>query len=542
MSKTYRNNTFLPFKKTTIASAIITVSAFGFHEISSAANIRLIPSSTTGTEGETISLTVFIDVFASETEGNFCDVSGDIVVTSGNSASLNDDFSLSTTSFSANDVNTSFGYGGQSQAITISLLNDNIEDIDEDFELSVNNLDYDCGTFFNDDIELDVPEPNTTIETATISIIDNGEAADEENTEDPTDNNTILLNSNSKQMLNSTSNLSIAGARVHTQNLSNQIRRLRNGLRGTDLSSLRVNIDGQAIAGNDLKKLFGAGAGDEALSSQWGTFLGGSLQIGEEDTQDTNVEFKVHSLFWGADYRLNDNIIVGGAIGYTDSLTEIEQSETELNGYSIAAFSSYYFNEKTYIDGIISYGQGDFSIEREIDDSDGMAKADANSDELSIALNAGHYFRFNQQFVQVFGSINYITVDIDNYQESYQSGSNSGSLLMVDDQTQKSLTSNMGVEYGRTFNTSVAVITPQITLDWERQYEKGTEAISGRIVGSSNTFSFENDTQDQNYFNLGLSLSGVFAGGISAYTSYEVDLERENFDVYDLSLGVRWEL
>ncbi|MBX2809961.1 MAG: autotransporter outer membrane beta-barrel domain-containing protein [Cellvibrionaceae bacterium] len=533
------------FKKTALAGAVVLLATAGFTAHSSAATVYFSTSSTSGTEGDTITLQAVVELdygdlgdVGETSPERTCKVDGNIgVALSDSSAIPNTDFTLSAGSFSVTARET---MPGLSAPININLLTDaDTDEGNEEFVLVAENITLDC-TYYGDFVD--------TVDT-TITIIDseNGEEeAEVSDPEDPIKENIVTLAPQIRQILTSTGDLSLEGVRVQTQNLSKQLRRLRNGLRGNDLSSLRVSIDGQSLSGNDIKRLLGAGAGDEALNSPLGTFMGGSVQIGEEsDNNGADYAFDVHSLFFGADYHLSDNVIVGGAIGYTDSRSKIngEDSKSSLEGFSIAGFSSYYYKDIYYVDGIISYGVSDYKTLRQFGSGadTGIAKGETGGSELSIALNTGYYFRFNQNFVQVFGAVNYITASIDSYQETYNSGSTSGTLLIVDDQTQKSFTSNMGIEYGRTFNTKSAVVTPQLSLDWERQYEDGAESISGRFVGGTDIFNINDNQQDQSYFNLGLSLSAVFAGGFSAYTSYEIDLERDNFDVYDISLGMRWE-
>ena len=365
---------------------------------------------------------------------------------------------------------------------------------------------------------------------------------------DVSDNLTRDLDGLSHEELTSMGTLSFQGATVQAQNLSKQIRRIRQGIRGLDLANLQVSIDGQPLSGQQLNRLLGGGAGDGELHSQWGTFLGGSIQVGSYNGADNHAEFDfdVTSLFAGADYQLTKNVMVGGALGYTQSSAEItsEGGESELSGISLAVFGSYYYRDTYYIDGILSLGDSDYSTERHVvvGNTTSLASGDTSGNEVTLALNGGYYLRRKDYFIHLFSSLNYIDARIDSFQEGSNNGT-SGSLLAISDQELASLTSNIGVEFGWTINTKMAVISPQLAIDWEHQYRDDSRAVSGRFLGdpSNTVFDIETHDQDRNYFNAGLTLNAMFKGGFSAYTRYEVDLERDDVDIYDLSLGGRWE-
>lgn len=338
-------------------------------------------------------------------------------------------------------------------------------------------------------------------------------------------------------------------SRLQSQNIARQIRRVRAGLGGNDISGLNITLDGQQLSGHQLGQLLGAGAGDENLNSPWGSFVGGAIQIGERDETNSSqaYEFDVSAFHTGFDYKLNKHVVLGAVIGYTDSSAGASDDigQTDVSGISLGLFSSYYYNDNYYIDTIISYGQSDYETKRDASfaSTSQTAYGDTKGDELNLSLNTGYYFRYSNKFLHLLGNINYIDINIDSFQESNNNGSTSGTLLNVDKQNQQSLTTNIGAELGWTINTNTAVVTPQLSLDWEHQYDDDAQQVSGSFVGdlSNNHFNIEDDEQDQNYFNAGLSISAVFKGGFSAYGAYEIDLSRDELDLYDISIGARWE-
>lgn len=533
------------FKKSALSAAIAAALTLGAAGQTHAATLSVsAPSNFSEGVG---SIAVIIDLaldFGDASPTESCTVTG--TLREGGEGDISgDDYSIPSPNFTVTyepDVFEAVPDGEgtiQSRAVpatvTVNIVDDTLVEGNESGAFFADNIVSNC-SFYGGVINND---------SASFTITDNDT---EEEPEPPTPPSELTVDTQTRQVLVSMGNLSLEGAKLQSQNLSKQLRRLRSGLRGNDLSSLNLKLDGNTLSGNDLNKLLGAGAGDDGLNSQWGTFVGGSIQIGDQDSSDDNAgyEFNVDNFFAGIDYQLNKSFIIGGALGYTNSSAEINDNagDTTLSGLSLGLFSSYYYKDSYYIDAIISYGQSDYDTSRDtaVGTSTQTIKGKAEGDEISLALNTGYYFRMSNHSIQLYGSLNYVDANIDGFDERNTSGS-TATLLSVDDQNLKSLTSNIGIEYGLAINTRSAVITPQVYLDWEHQYEDDTEIVSGRFIGDPNdtTFQVEDRRQDRNYFNLGLSLSAVLKGGFSAYTSYEVDLSRDDLDLYDINVGARWE-
>ncbi len=516
------------FRKNALSAALAGVLVSGV-SISHAATITVSGAPSSFTEGDDGNISINISVSPDLQENNPCTVSGTLVVAaSDSSATEGDDFTIIDPNFT---ISSSSFYGG-STSVSINVIDDNESESDETIVFSVDNITNSC--LFYGGLTADT--------STTVTIIDN-----DEEVVLPEEPSTPTINNATRQVLNSMGRLSLEGAKLQSQNLSKQLSRLRSGLRGNDLSSLNLKIDGQYLSGSDLNKLLGAGAGDTDLDSPLGTFVGGTIQIGEGDETDSRAgyDFHVDSFFAGLDYKLNKNFILGGAIGYTNSVSEVDDNagETNLSGMSLGLFTSYYWNNVYYMDAIVSYGQSDYDTSREVTagSNTATAKGETDGDEITFALNTGYYFRRENHSIKLFGALNYIDANIDSFRES--SSNNSITLLNVDDQNQESLTTNLGIEYGLAINTRSAVITPQISIDWEHQYKDDVNTVSGRFIGDPDdtTFNIDDSDQDRDYFNLGLSVSAVFKGGFSAYTTYEIDLGRDDLDLYDISIGARWE-
>ncbi|MGH1485286.1 MAG: autotransporter outer membrane beta-barrel domain-containing protein [Cellvibrionaceae bacterium] len=589
----------LQTRKTKLSAAVATMIIVGAPGIANAANLTIGGSRSVseGIGNTAVTFGLTFDNLETRPFSN-CTISGTVSAISGDStATEGTDFTITDTDFTVEYDAGDGGEGGGATKddISIAIIDDNLSEDTEDFIITATNVTHNCsfyGGFINSDSAIidildndggeggeggtpptNIPTTGSLSETpglnekqlSVATVLDEVCESTPEETESLTkgraedelqaacatlETSTTLvrdLDSLSPEKLAAMGTLSLQGMRAQTQNLSKQLRRIRQGLRGIDISGLQLNIDGQQLSGNQLGKLFGAGAGDGELHSKWGTFFGGSIQAGDHDAnnESSDFDFDVNSFFAGVDYQINDKIVVGGALGYTSSSADIDgdEGETKLSGISLGLFSSYYYKDIYYIDGIISFGDSDYETERNITigTSSQVADGDTSGNEISIALNSGYYFRRSNYFVHMYGSLNYIDASIDGFEET--SSGSSGVLLDVAEQDLESLTTNLGIELGWTINTAAAVISPQISLDWERQYEDDGRQVSASFIGdpTKTNFSIDTDDIDNSYFNAGLGLSAVFKGGFSTYILYEVDLSRDDLDLYDVSLGARWE-
>lgn len=497
-----------------------------------------------------INLNVDDDPFLNFVEGP-CDVTGGLVVSSG-SATDGEDFSINDSRFSV----TYTEEGVTTDSVSISIIDDTVDEENEDFTVTLGNINDECSFYGGLD----------NLDALTVTIIDNDEPTandpdpsneGEEGTPDTDTNDSETLNVTetpdtadnaevpnlvNEQVLRSMSALTVFGANLQLQNLVDQVSRLRQGLRHNDYGSLKLNIDGQMLSGNALGEIFNLDGDSGALNSGWDTFFGGNLQFGDDEGSDVDVR----SLIAGIDHRIGETVVVGAVIGYTEAVSDQLNSagETELDGYSVGLLGSFYHQDQFFVDGILSLGNSDYQTTRDIDGVPNglLAMGETSGEELGIALNGGWSFNQDQYFLTLFGSVNYIKASIDAFTEAASSGS-SVSLLSVNKQDVNSLTTKVGVQAGLTINTDMGIIRPQLSADWERQYEDEVAEITGQFISNSSVGVNVQSTQmDSNHFNLGLLVSFIWRDGISAFVGYETDIGRDQIKLYDVSLGVRFEL
>ena len=101
----------------------------------------------------------------------------------------------------------------------------------------------------------------------------------------------------------------------------------------------------------------------------------------------------------------------------------------------------------------------------------------------------------------------------------------------------------MGGQVSYAFSQSWGVLVPQFSAEWVHEFEDDQEELSAVFRGDINRTPFIIKTRrpDTDYFNLGVGASAQFAGGKSAFLSFETVLGYEDLDLYTIQGGFRME-
>jgi outer membrane autotransporter protein len=339
----------------------------------------------------------------------------------------------------------------------------------------------------------------------------------------------------------------------HTQftNINTRMVQLRAGTTGPSASGLTLNFAGQPLLDKGFGYLLsnangGAASADEPSPfGRLGVFINGSGSFG--DTNSTNDElgfdFNTKGITAGADYRLTDSLILGGALGYVSSDYDFDnnQGDQDITGYTVSAFGTWYQSEKVYVDGILSYGWNDFDLKRRIrfGTTDVTAKGSPDGTEFAASIGAGYDFNRGALSFGPFGRVNYIKADIDDYKENPAGGLEQG----YDDQDVDSLTTLLGGQVSYAISTRRGVFSPQLRLEWAHEFEADSQNINARFLNdpTGGTFNVGTDDPDRDYFNLGAGVSAVLGLGRSAFIYYETSAGRDDITEHSIAGGLRFE-
>ena len=358
-----------------------------------------------------------------------------------------------------------------------------------------------------------------------------------------------------------------------TESMTSEISTKRLGTFLSRLGEIRQGVRGFSVAGfapdftqeqasnaygfSPIGGERGGSAGTNDSWGQWGAFLNASYGTGDRDetARTDEFDFDTYSIVAGADYRLNDNFVVGAAVSYQDIDTDFDTKATvngggvDADGWGGFIYGTYYA-DNFYIDGLAGYAKSDYDLSRRIvvpsnnvavQAIDETAKANTDSDDFTLSIGGGYNLNQGALSYGPYARLNYLNVDVDSYDE--KGAELSGLSLSVDSQEWKSLTSVFGGQLSYTISSGFGVLVPQGRLAWVHEFENDSEAFEATFIADprKNVLRASTNDPDRDYFELGLGVSAVFQGGAQLFLNYETILGYSDLTEHVFTIGGRLE-
>lgn len=356
-------------------------------------------------------------------------------------------------------------------------------------------------------------------------------------------------------------------ASTRTMNLEMGSARLDSGL--SRLRALRSGVSyglaglttprGATVAQLDprLQGATGGAAGGD-IAPKWGFFATGLYGFGDREQTDREDGFDYDrwGLIAGADYRLSDNFVLGGMIGYSSIESDFDVSPAVPGGgidaeaWSFGVYSTYY-QDNWYLDGLLAYNQTDYDIDRRIllplgatpgnspaaVETSRAAKGNTSGSDWAFSLGGGMDLTKDNLTYGPYARLNYISGDIDGYNETGAGGLN----LTATNQSWSSLTSVLGGRISSAMSQSWGVLVPQARVGWVHEFQNDSETFTAFYTVDPNRLPLlaASDDPDRDYFTLGLGLSAVMPNNVQAYIDYQTLLDHKYLNDHLFSAGVR---
>lgn len=344
---------------------------------------------------------------------------------------------------------------------------------------------------------------------------------------------------------------------MHDQmnNVESRLQVVRTGITTLPIAGLHFGIPGQT----------GGAAGDEF--SRLGFFINGDYGTGAKDStfNEDGFDFDSYGVTTGVDYRFNDQMVGGVALGYSSSEVEIDNNfgSTDTDGTNITAYGTY-FTDKFYVDASLTSGSYNYNGVRNIDYGVGAAAvqrtlaSDTDGNQIAWSLGAGMNASKGSQNYNYYGRLEGTNVDIDGYDETVTAANSTlsnGSLnndwaMRVEDQTIKSLKAIVGAQLSTAISNNAGVVQPYANIELHHELENDARTITAYYLNdpffasgdTTYAVNLATDDPDENYFLLGFGTTLVQTGGKQFFVNYDTLLGLDNVSSHKLTLGFRLEL
>ena len=294
----------------------------------------------------------------------------------------------------------------------------------------------------------------------------------------------------------------------------------------------------------------GGASADPAMDGRWGGFVNVGYNWGSVDqtTLQDAYDFGSFNVLAGADYRVNDNFVVGGAFSYGDTHSDYDQSLGKVKAATtgVAGYATWY-SGNWYVDGFVAYGSVDYDSTRNIyipSNNPGVpainavATAKPNGDQWSMSIGTGANYPVGTMTVTPTARLGYIWVKNKAFTESEPVN---GMGLAVNERTLSSLQTALGAKLSGVVNTSSGVFGPYFSAQWMHEFKNDAPSIVSKYVNDpfNTIYAIPTAEPTRNYAALALGSSATFPGDFSGFAQLTAAVGLQNQNVYGAVIGVR---
>lgn len=292
-----------------------------------------------------------------------------------------------------------------------------------------------------------------------------------------------------------------------------------------------------------------------------GVYLSGSVRFGNKDEtrQAGGFSFDTSGITLGLDYRLTDNLLVGGAIGYTRYDVDFDVTSESLagqdlgsDGITLAGYAAYFPKPQFFIDGALTLGWLNYETRRRIravgssnvDDIDAITKGKFDSFYYGLAARAGYETRLigRVQMTPTF-QLEYVRAKIDGFEENSSDARADAISLAFGNQRAESLRSKLGVELRRGFQTPIGPTILAGRAIYNHELIGDDAGVNVRYKADPtrlSEFELRTEGRDRHYGELGASLRAAkLPFGLEAFVDYATIVGLRDFEIHNINAGVR---
>jgi outer membrane autotransporter protein len=284
--------------------------------------------------------------------------------------------------------------------------------------------------------------------------------------------------------------------------------------------------------------------------------MNGKVGLGDKDdtVREAGFDFDTVGLTGGFDYRFDQNLVLGFAIGYAAVNSNFDRNRggLDIESWSGSLFGTYFVADKFYVDGMLTYGQNDYDSVRHITftDASGLTAETAVGDTDGMQLSGGLASGFDlNRGKWTFGphvGLYYVQADTDGFAERGAGGLN----LVLDDQEATSFTVNAGGHLSYALTLPWGVLVPHLRADYVHEFEDSRETVNLRFAADpfssdptdpTPVIELETDSPDPDYFVWSAGVSAQFIHGISGFITYRSMAGFDDFSLGEFTYGLRME-
>jgi autotransporter-associated beta strand protein len=305
---------------------------------------------------------------------------------------------------------------------------------------------------------------------------------------------------------------------------------------GTSLSGIQFsNLMGFMASIRDPEHSAKDAKGAIQSDERWETFLlaSGSAASADSTSNASGFDLDTGGTTAGAGYRINDRIMIGGDVGYSETTASlVGRGRVRAEEWQLGLFGTYH-DGGFHVDAAIGGGINHYKTHR--DSLGGSASAEPDGSAFDLMLQTGYDWKFGPLTAGPTASVQYSDTRVSSFTEK-------GGLTPLDIHSEdgESIRSALG---GRAFyDTKIAglAIRPELHASWQHEYGDTSYSLTSEFdtLGGA-PFTVHGPELGRDSLLLGVGISVLYNERISSFISYDGELFRSNYSSNSISAGVR---
>ncbi len=211
-------------------------------------------------------------------------------------------------------------------------------------------------------------------------------------------------------------------------------------------------------------------------ASYW---MEGVASFGTRDASGgfSGSEFSSDGVSVGADWRMNEQLVLGMGAGYARDTTKIgtDGSNNRSRAYSLAVYGSYQPSPNTFVDGLLGASSLAFDMKRFVGPVNDFALAQRGGSQVFGSLTGGYEFRDKNILISPYGRIDFST---DRLRSATESGAGAFALTYYG-QTSTSVEGALGVRGESVHATNFGYAIPRLRAEYLHEFHGTGQAFIG---------------------------------------------------------------
>lgn len=268
----------------------------------------------------------------------------------------------------------------------------------------------------------------------------------------------------------------------------------------------------------------------------------------DETIDDAGYESLHLKFLFGADYRINNEFLLGTAVTASLSQTDLSanRGSADSTGLHWMLFGLHQINSRWALSGSLMLNTTDYDNKRNVlinlpslINSYSLS-AESSANQTGFLLASDYQWRLSRAFeFSLLNQIHAVRTETDSYSESGSTGFE----LAISGQSVDNVSMDNGLELRKPIMRSWGVVIPQINVHWVHQFADQSRNINAYFIHDpqANLIAYTTKDGDSDYFSTQLGAVFVMPNGINAFAQVKSILGYQHYNNTTLSMGVRGE-